>query len=132
MSEDKNAVGNGNCNQADQGSVLTKLSYQRPSLTIFGSVRELTGSGSGSGGDNGMPMASDASIKTNVVQIGEHPAGFGLYLFDYLPKFRDAFGHGRQFGVIANEVEQIIPQAVTFASDGIRRVNYGMIGITRH
>ncbi len=75
---------------------------------------------------------TDAATKENVVSIGGHPAGFGLYLFDYKPEFRDSFGHGRQFGVIADEVERIVPEAVTIASDGYRRVCYSLIGVTRH
>lgn len=61
MSDDEAAaIANGNCKQADQGAqaaVLTKLVYQSPLLTIFGSVRELTGSGTGGAFDGGMPMA---------------------------------------------------------------------------
>ena len=42
--------------------------------------------------------------KNNVVRIGTHPLGLGLYLFDYKPEYQDRCGQGRQFGVMADEV----------------------------
>ena len=111
-----------------------KRGYSSPKLTIYGSVRDLTGSSSGTVGDGaGMNMLpSDRAYKADVVRVGTHPAGFGLYVFEYAPKFRDAFGHGRQFGVMADEVEAIVPDAVSIDQDGYRRVDYARLGITRH
>ena len=111
-----------------------KRGYSSPKLTIYGSVRDLTGSSSGTVGDGaGMNMLpSDRAYKADVVRVGTHPAGFGLYVFEYAPKFRDAFGHGRQFGVMADEVEAIVPDAVSIGQDGYRRVDYARLGITRH
>ena len=114
----------------------TKLAYNRPSLTVYGSVRELTGGASGGGTDStGMVQTgktSDPAAKENVVRIGTHPVGFGIYLFDYKADLRDAHGHGRQFGVMANEVEMILPEAVMVGADGYRVVNYSLLGITHH
>ncbi|MBA3056247.1 MAG: tail fiber domain-containing protein [Sphingomonadales bacterium] len=70
-------------------------------------------------------------MKENIVRVGERPAGFGLYLFDYKAEFSE-FGAGRQFGVMADEVEAIVPEAVTVGSHGFRMVNYALLGITRH
>ena len=117
----------------DGASAAGKLTYRSPTLTVYGSVKDLTGSGTGGSSDGGMPMAvSDLGYKENVLRIGEHPAGFGIYLFDYKPEFREAFGHGRQFGVIAQEVEPLVPEAVITGADGYRRVNYAKLGIVRH
>ena len=115
------------------GSPAKKAPYATPSLTVYGSVRELTGGISGTLGDgSNMNMtASDPAFKENVVRVGEHPAGFGLYLFDYKAEFSD-FGAGRQFGVMADEVEKILPEAVVVGDNGYRMVNYAMLGITRH
>ena len=74
---------------------------------------------------------SDSSIKENIVRIGDHPRGIGLYLFDYKPEYRDVWGHGRQFGVMAQEVETVLPEAVIMHPDGYKMVNYTMLGITR-
>ena len=122
---------------SSDGSAI-KLAYARPSLTVYGSVRELTGGASGTTGDGvgnknmAAGKTSDPAAKENAVRIGTHPAGFGIYLFDYKADLRDAHGHGRQFGVMANEVEAIIPEAVVVQENGYRAVNYSMLGITRH
>ena len=134
-------MANGVIGTSDQGSLGNiadgaKLAYQRPSLTVYGSVRELTGGTSGTAGDGGKTspgMApSDPALKENTVRIGSHPAGFGIYLFDYKAEFQAAHGHGRQFGVMANEVERVAPEAVVVRADGYRAVNYSLLGITRH
>ena len=74
-------------------------------------------------------MNSDRTLKQNIVRVGTHPAGFGLYLFDYKPEFREAAGVGRQFGVMADEVEAVLPQAVVMHPDGYKRVDYALLGI---
>lgn len=89
-------------------------------------------SGPGMEGMSGMSqMGSDRRLKENVVCIAKHPLGFGLYLFDYKAELREKWGHGRQFGVMADEVERVMPEAVTVDCDGHRRVDYGKLGITR-
>ncbi len=113
----------------------TKLHYVSPVLTTYGSVRDLTGAtslGSFTDASSMMVTMSDPAAKENIVRVGEHPAGFGLYLFDYKAGFRDAHGHGRKFGVMADEVEKIIPQAVVVNADGYRAVDYAQLGITLH
>lgn len=113
-----------------------KMRYRSPSLTVYGSVVELTKGGTGSGADGsgvaGMTKVSDPALKENIVHVGDHPAGVGLYLFDYKAEVRDSCGHGRQFGVMADEVEQIMPEAVSIGSNGYRQVDYGMLGIALH
>jgi hypothetical protein len=105
-------------------------------LTTFGSVGELTGAmtnGSFTDAVGMMVMApSDRALKEGILRVGEHAAGFGLYLFSYKPEFRDACGHGRQFGVMADEVELIVPEAVSVGGNGFKVVNYGLIGVHRH
>ena len=76
-------------------------------------------------------MGSDPRIKENCVRIGTHRLGIGIYLFDYKPEYRDAWGHGRQFGVMSDEVEMVMPEAVTVHPDGYKVVNYTMLGISR-
>ena len=110
--------------------------YQRPVLRVFGAVHLMTqglGSRSGDGGMSMMPMGggSDRAIKENAVRIGHHPLGIGLYLFDYKPQYRDIWGHGRQFGVMADEVEALLPSAVSLHADGYKVVDYAKLGITR-
>lgn len=119
----------------NEGNVegLKKTPYSRPVLQIFGSVKKLTQGGSGTGVDGGtdptMSMVSDRNLKENIVRIGKHPLGIGLYLFDYIPEYREQCGYGRKFGVMADEVEKVMPSAVTIGRNGYKTVNYGMLGI---
>ena len=110
--------------------------YMSPELTVYGTVRNLTGGSLDVGQDGlatgGKNVRSDRRLKENVVAVGQHPAGFGLYLFDYKKQFRDTCGIGRQFGVMADEVAPIYPDAVTTGIDGYSRVNYDRLGISRH
>ncbi len=120
--------------QVPKQTITTRRAYRKPGLIVLGSVKRLTqstGSANGDGGQNMMAQPSDRSTKQGVVRIGDHPIGFGLYLFDYRPKYRALWGHGRQFGVMADEVEQVMPEAVLVHPDGYKMVNYGMLGITR-
>ena len=106
--------------------------YAAPVLTVFGSVRNLTGGSLGSVGDSGtMNMrASDRRAKQNIRRIGTHPLGFGLYLFDYRAEFADGDASSPQFGVMADEVEKIVPAAVIRDPSGYARVDYAKLGIS--
>lgn len=109
--------------------------YAKPRLTRYGAVHALTRAGATSKSE-GNPTAkktqgSDARLKENVVRVGTHPAGFGLYLFDYAVPFRERHGRGRQFGVMAHEVAAVFPQAVSVDSEGYLAVDYTALGIDR-
>jgi hypothetical protein len=67
----------------------------------------------------------------NIVQIGKHWLGFGLYLFDYKSEYSVAGREGRQLGVMADEVEPIMSSAVSIHPNGYKMVNYAMLGISR-
>ena len=111
---------------------LGKATYSPPVLTIYGSVTKLTAGGGATTIDamGAMSaMASDRAVKENIVRIGDHPLGIGIYLFDYKPEYREQCGHGRQFGVMADEVESVMPQAVCLHRDGYKMVRYEMLGV---
>lgn len=114
---------------------FVKKPYLKPTLQVFGSIKQLTQDGQGSGADGGtmagMTMVSDRNCKQNIVNVGKHPLGIGLYLFDYKLEFRAECGHGRQFGVMADEVETVMQNAVSIGSNGFKQVDYGMLGITQ-
>jgi hypothetical protein len=42
---------------------------------------------------------------------------------------RDVLGRGRQFGVMADEVETVFPDAIFINSGGYKMVDYDRIGI---
>ena len=111
-----------------------KKHYQSPGLVCYGAVSVLTQAG-GTGSDEGSQsgsmnmVKSDIRMKQNIARIGSHPLGFGLYLFDYKPGVGGARWAGRQFGVMAQEVEAVMPSAIVTYADGYKRVNYPMLGI---
>jgi hypothetical protein len=111
-----------------------KAAYSSPVLQVYGSVGNLTQNGGATVADSmgmAMGMASDRRVKQNILRIGDHPLGFGLYLFDYKPEFCQEHGSGRQFGVLANEVETVMPEAVSIHPDGYKMVSYAMLGISQ-
>ena len=123
-----------------------RRAYERPTLSRFGRISGLTmGSGGnrgdgalgrtrrgggGGGGGGGMMGMSDRRAKQNIVRVTILSNGIGLYLFDYRPGLRDLAGHGRQLGVMADEVEKVVPEAVGMHPSGYKMVNYGMLGIS--
>lgn len=125
------------------GKVAERLPYQSPQLIQFGTVRDLTQGGTQGPGETPGNCAnltksapcpaspSERSLKQNIVQVGVHPAGYGLYLFDYVPAFQPEFGYRRQFGVMADEVQRVVPQAIVVDDRGFRKVDYSLLGIER-
>lgn len=109
-----------------------KLPYTPPLLRYYGAVAQFTQGGSGTVGDGaGMNMQpSDRAVKENIVRIGRHPLGVGLYLFDYKAQYRESGANVRNFGVMADEVEAVLPEAVGMHANGYKMVNYAMLGIT--
>jgi len=112
-----------------------KKPYSPPRLIRYGEVHALTRAGTATKneGNPGKKRigGSDPRLKENVVRIGTHPCGAGLYLFDYKPHFRDAHGHGRQFGVMADEVQRYMPEAVSRDTQGFLAVDYAALDIGR-
>ena len=73
----------------------------------------------GPAGLSGFFTGSDRRLKSNIVRVATHPLGIGVYEYDIAGE--------RQRGVMADEVEQVLPEAVVTRSDGIKMVNYGML-----
>lgn len=64
--------------------------------------------------------ASDRRLKSNIKRIGTHPLGIGIYEYDIFDR--------HEIGVMAQEVEQVMPEAVTTHPDGYKMVYYSMLG----
>lgn len=110
-----------------------RRAYRKPSLRIYGRVSVLTrgtnSAGNDGAGDHTRNSMSDRRTKTNVVRVGQHPLGIGLYVFDYKPAFQDRWGKGRRFGVMADEVATVLPEAVRVDGSGYQMVDYGRLRI---
>lgn len=119
------------CQDDSKAVRLTRRAYTRPVLHVYGAVAQLTMTGTGCVADSGhlMMAGSDRRLKEQVIRIGDHPLGIGIYLFWYVPAMRDRFGHGRRFGVMADEVEVVLPQAIARDPEGYQVVNYAMLGV---
>jgi hypothetical protein len=62
-------------------------------------------------------------LKHDVVLLGHLANGLGYYRFSYL-------GSSKPYvGVIAQEVQSLVPEAVTRGSDGYLRVHYEQLGL---
>ena len=62
---------------------------------------------------------SDRRLKSNIEHVGTHPLGIGIYEYDI-------FGN-RERGVMADEVLNVMPNAVSVHPSGFMQVDYGML-----
>ena len=77
----------------------------------------------GGGGRGGGGRRSDMRLKHDIVLIGRLDDGLGYYRFVYNG------GHTAYVGVMAQEVETVLPEAVTRGADGYMRVSYDRLGL---
>jgi hypothetical protein len=69
------------------------------------------------------PIESDVRLKTDIEQAGTTLYGLPLYHFRYRT------GTERFEGVMAQDVLEVMPNAVVMGEDGYYRVRYGRLGI---
>ena len=88
---------------------------------VGGALSGLGGIGQGLGA-MGLKL-SDRRMKENIQHVGEADGGFSIYEFNYI-------GDGKRYrGVMADEVERVMPDAVVYDDMGFASVNYSMLGI---
>ncbi|MGY4415207.1 hypothetical protein ACVWW4_006943 [Bradyrhizobium sp. LB7.1] len=81
------------------------------------------GGGGGGRGGGGGGRRSDIALKHDIVLLGNLASGLGYYRFSYIGS------HKAYVGVMAQEVERVMPDAVTRGSDGYLRVYYEKLGL---
>ena len=81
----------------------------------------MTGMGNMMGGGKQAAILSDRRLKTSVVKIGALPSGISVYRFKFIGS--DA----EHIGVMADEVEKVIPEAVSKNEAGYYMVDYRKI-----
>jgi hypothetical protein len=79
--------------------------------------------GGGGGGRGGGGRRSDIRLKHDIVLLGRLDDGLGFYRFSYNGS------HKAYVGVMAQEVERVMPQAVARDRDGYLTVNYDVLGL---
>jgi hypothetical protein len=92
----------------------------------LGGGRSFGGGGRGFGGGGGggrRGRRSDIRLKHDVVLLGYLNNGLGIYRFSYNGS------DNKYVGVIAQEVLNVMPDAVTRDGDGYLRVNYEKLGV---
>lgn len=68
----------------------------------------------------GKGSMSDRRLKSNIVRIGTHRLGIGWYEYDIQDRHEE--------GVMAQELLDVMPEAVHMHEDGYYRVDYNLIG----
>jgi len=81
------------------------------------------GGGRGGGGRGGGARRSDMRLKHDIVLLGRLDDGLGYYRFVYNG------GHTAYVGVMAQEVQTVMPEAVMHGADGYMRVSYDLLGL---
>lgn len=115
------AQGNYNMQQAQQNQ--TGFNSLLGGLANMGGAFLGTSAGAGlasKGISSFLGMFSDPRLKSDIVRVGTHPLGIGIYEYNI-------FGE-RQRGVMSTEVRQVMPEAVNVGPDGFDRVRYDLIG----
>ena len=69
------------------------------------------------------PMASDMKLKENIIKVGNSPSGINVYEWNYIGKSQ------RYRGVLAQELLESHPEAVTMCPNGFLGVYYGKIDV---
>ena len=69
------------------------------------------------------PMASDMKLKENIIKVGNSPSGINVYEWNYIGKSQ------RYRGVLAQELLESHPEAVTMCPNGFLGVYYGRIDV---
>jgi len=75
------------------------------------------------GNNNGDLTISDNRLKENITRIGTTANGFPFYTFSYIGK-SEVYA-----GVMAQDVLDVIPEAVLIDSSGFYKVDYAKLGL---
>lgn len=107
---------------SDNGTATAETLYTDAGITYNPSTNDLTASGN-------VTAYSDVSLKDNIETISN-----ALEMVNSLRGVRfnrkDLEGNPLQIGVVAQEVEKIVPEVVKTADDGLKSVAYGnLIGL---
>jgi hypothetical protein len=101
--------------------MITKTAFVAPVVASF-ALDALSMDKAQAAVANGSALnVSDRRLKRNIVRVGTHALGIGLYEFSYIGSTV------RHTGVMAQEVLTVRPNAVITGPDGFYRVDYGAL-----
>lgn len=107
----------GNINQGYQNQVGMYNSQVGQQNSLYSGLFGL----GGSLGAAAIPLMSDIRLKKNIRRLDKTPAGINIYEFEYKKTGK------KHIGVMAQEVEKLIPEAVVVMNSGFKAVHYGMV-----
>ena len=117
--------------QLGQGLFNTALAPEQAlqnQIATFGSLApsQTTQKQNKSGGILGAigGLFSDERLKKNIKKIGQTDKGFNLYSWEWNDLAKSLNISGRTYGVIAQEVQAVSPEAVMLDKNGYLKVNY--------
>jgi hypothetical protein len=112
--------------QADVNAYQAQQQAQAAKASATGST---LGSLAGAAAYYAKPGMSDIHTKENIEIVGAAPNGLTVYEFEYKSEFKDhpLAGHGRFRGFMAQEVEQVFPEAVFTMDNGYKAVDYSKV-----
>ena len=96
---------------------------------VLGNVGSAVGNAASSIGRSIGKLFSDSRLKENIKPVGVMNNGLTLYSFEYKDEVKShpMGGQGVHVGVMADEVEQVFPYAVSTLDDGYKVVNYSLL-----
>jgi len=72
-------------------------------------------------------MFSDERLKSDIKKVGQYN-GFNLYEWTWNELMPEVFKRGKSgFGVLAQEIEKLMPSAVIEDASGFKKVNYQQV-----
>ena len=100
-----------------------KSQYQINRDNLNESRKKLRLKNTASKGQEYGPMASDIKLKENIIKVDNSPSGINIYEWNYIGKSQ------RYRGVLAQELLESHPEAVTMCPNGFLGVYYGKIDV---
>ena len=70
---------------------------------------------------------SDIRLKDNITKVGSLDNGISLYTWEWNDEGKRLAGDDPTYGVLAQEVQEVIPEAVTRGNEGYLMVNYAKL-----
>ena len=113
----------GNIGEQDRSKPSTAESNQGEVISDGGNKTNVEIQNTAPAGQQFGPMASDMKLKENIIKVGNSPSGINVYEWNYIGKSQ------RYRGVLAQELLESHPEAVTMCPNGFLGVYYGKIDV---